>query len=405
MIIKGRDNKPHIGIFGRRNAGKSSLINFITGQNTAIVSDVPGTTNDPVKKSVEIFGIGPVIIIDTAGIDDTGEVGEKRKDKSLETIKLIDAAIIVITDNKFEDDELMLIKQFAKYEVPFFIIHNKSDLQELKIETREYISKHCNCNIFDFTTHGDDAEAEKIIEAIKKIIPENLYTAKSIFNGLISKRDIVLLVTPIDSEAPEGRMILPQVIAIRNILDENCICVVLKETELEYFFRSCNIKPSLVVTDSQAFAYVSRVVPQDINLTSFSILFAQLKGDFEAYLKGTPEIKNLKDGDKILMLESCTHRVSCDDISRFKIPKWIKDYTGKSLEFEFVNGFDQASKKPEEYAMLIQCGGCMFTRKQVLNRLQPAIEKNIPVSNFGMSIAFVNNIFDRSVSIFKPSND
>lgn len=396
---KGKDIKPHIGIFGRRNNGKSSFINSLTKQETSIVSNTPGTTTDPVKKSIEIFGIGPIILIDTAGIDDAGEIGKKRIHKTLEIIKIVDCAVLVISENLFGDFELMLIKLFHEYEIPFFILHNKCDKEQIIEKTITEIKKHTSSFIVSYSSTSN-TNSEEVLHVLKGIIPTNLFQQSTIFSGLLNKNEIIVLVTPIDKEAPEGRIILPQVIAIRDVLDHNCINIVLKETELEYFLKKTNIKPALVVTDSQAFGIVNKILSSDIPLTSFSILFARLKGDFEAYLNGTPKISNLKDGDKILILESCTHVVNCDDIGKFKIPNWIRSFTKKELTFEFINGFDQIKHPIAEYALVVQCGGCMFTRKQVLNRLKPAIDAEIPVTNYGMSIAYVHGIFNRATAIF-----
>lgn len=393
---KGKDLKPHIGIFGRRNIGKSSFINALTGQEVAIVSDQPGTTTDPVKKSLEIFGVGPAIIIDTAGIDDEGELGQKRISKSLQVLKSIDLAILLIAENTWGEPELTMIKHFQEYDLPYLIVHNKFDKQPLNDATRREIEQISAAPIVQCSsTQLQNIEA--VITGIKQGIPETSYQQISIFDGLVKPKDLVVLVTPIDSEAPDGRMILPQVMAIRDLLDNHCICVVVRETELDDFITLTNIKPALVVTDSQAFEFVSRIVPEDIPLTGFSILFARLKGDFEKYAEGTRKLGELKDGDKVLILESCSHRVSCDDIGRHKIPAWIQNKSGKDIQFEVVSGLDQSAEPFTNYALVIQCGGCVFTRRQVLNRLKPAIEAGIPVTNYGMAIAWMKGIFDRAI--------
>ena len=387
-----------IGIFGRRNSGKSSLINLLTGQDIAIVSDKPGTTTDPVSKSVEIFGIGPVVLIDTAGIDDAGELGEKRIKKSKEAIKKVDCAILVIAENTFDNFELDLIKLFDEYAVPYLIVHNKSDISPLTTETIAEIKIHSSSEILDFSTQNDKKK-ELLISLLKNTIPTTNYQKPSLLAGLVQPKDVVLLITPIDSEAPDGRMILPQNMAIRDVLDNNCITVVVKETELEDFFK-LGIKPALAITDSQAFNYVSKIVPTDVPLTSFSIVFARLKGDFEKYLEGTPHISQLKDGDRVLILESCTHQVSCDDIGRVKIPKLLQKFNGKKLEFSVVSGLSEVTERAESFSLVIQCGGCMVTRKQLLNRLKPFTEAGIPVTNYGMTLAFVNGIFERATAPF-----
>jgi [FeFe] hydrogenase H-cluster maturation GTPase HydF len=395
---KPRDIKPHIGIFGRRNTGKSSFINFLSQQETSIVSQEAGTTTDPVKKSIEIFGIGPVVIIDTAGIDDEGELGKKRVAKSIKAINLIDMAVLVISGNIFGDFEEGLIKSFKKKKVPFIVVHNKVDVTTLHPELSKIINKKSDGNCIEISTFQEKYR-ETVIDYFKKTIPETAYKNKCLFDGLIESKNTVLLVTPIDTEAPEGRMILPQVMAIRNVLDENSICVVVKETELPDVMN-LGMNFDLVVTDSQAFDYVSSMIPNDILLTSFSILFARLKSDFQNYLKGTNSIGSLKDGDKVLILESCTHQVSCDDIGRFKIPKWLTDFTKKDIQYEFISGFDIPEQDIKKYALVVQCGGCVVTKKQLQNRIQPAIDAGIPVTNYGMAIAYVNGIFERAIKPF-----
>jgi [FeFe] hydrogenase H-cluster maturation GTPase HydF len=397
-MAKGKDLKPHIGIFGRRNNGKSSFINRLTGQEVAIVSDHPGTTTDPVKKSVEIFGIGPAIIIDTAGIDDSGELGTKRVEKTMNVIRTIDCAILIIAENTFNMYEVDLIEVFKKYEVPFLIVHNKSDISRLNFRKAERIKTTTGKKVIDYSAF-DNWELETIVEELKNCIPETAYVKPSLFKGLIKSKDIVLLITPIDSEAPEGRMILPQQMAIRDVLDHDGICITIKETELEDFMR-LGIRPALVVTDSQAFKYVASIIPDDIPLTGFSIVFAKNRANFEKYLEGTPILAGLKDGDKVLILESCTHHISCEDIGRFKIPDWIRKFTRKQIEFEIVAGLDQIPGNLKDYTLVVQCGGCVATQKQVKNRLLPAIEAGIPVTNYGMAIAFMNGIFKRAVAPF-----
>jgi [FeFe] hydrogenase H-cluster maturation GTPase HydF len=401
-MAKGKDLKPHIGIFGRRNNGKSSFINRLTGQEVAIVSDHPGTTTDPVKKSVEIFGIGPAIIIDTAGIDDTGELGKKRVEKTMNVIKTIDCAILLIAENIFNNYEIVLIEAFKKYEVPFLIVHNKSDITPVNKRNASRIKTITGKKVIDYST-VDNAELETIIEELKTSIPETAFVKPSLFKGLINPKDIVLLITPIDSEAPEGRMILPQQMAIRDVLDHDAICITIKETELEDFMH-LGIRPALVVTDSQAFKFVASIIPDDIPLTGFSVVFAKNRANFEKYKKGTPALSGLKDGDKVLILESCTHHVSCEDIGRFKLPDWIRKFTSSQIEFEIVAGLDQIPGNLNDYALVIQCGGCVATQKQVKNRLLPAIEAGIPVTNYGMAIAFMHGIFERAVAPFKEND-
>ncbi|MGQ9847621.1 MAG: [FeFe] hydrogenase H-cluster maturation GTPase HydF [Bacteroidales bacterium] len=396
---KGRDLKPHIGIFGRRNVGKSSFINVLTDSDTAIVSDIPGTTTDPVKKSMEIFGIGPAVIIDTAGIDDEGDLGRKRVERTLQTLRQIDLAILIISENRFGKEEVELISSFRKNDIPFIIIHNKSDLELLKNSTIEKIREITDAVIIEFS-NVTNWQKEKVIEAIRNSIPETSYVKPSLFGGLIKRGDVVMLITPIDLEAPEGRLILPQVMAIRDVLDNDAINIVLKETEVEAFLKNSGIKPNLVVTDSQVFGYVNSIIPKDIPLTGFSIAYARMRGPFEEYVKGVTKLSNLNDGDRILILESCTHQVNCDDIGRFKLPRWIREFSKKELEFDVVSGLTEITRPLNQYALVIQCGGCMITRKQVFARLKPAIDAGIPVTNYGITIAYLNGILDRALEPF-----
>lgn len=328
LLKMAKDLKPHIGIFGRRNNGKSSIINKLTGQDIAIVSDFAGTTTDPVKKSMEIFGIGPAVIIDTAGIDDYGELGTKRVEKTYQTIKNIDCAILVITNNEFDTPEIELINRFTENDIPFLVIHNKSDIIPIDTSLKSRIEHDYNTKVLDFNTINGDTST--LTELLKKTIPETSYHKPSLLGDIIKPKDVVVLVTPIDAEAPDGRMILPQVMAIRDVLDNDCICVVVKETNLQDYFEKITCKPALVVTDSQVFAMVNKIVPPEIPLTSFSIVLARLRGDFDNYAKGTSFLSQLKDDDKILMLESCTHQVNCEDIGRYKIPNLIRKFTKKT---------------------------------------------------------------------------
>ena len=390
---------PHIAIYGRTNSGKSTLINKLTGQPIAIVSEQAGTTTDPVKKSIEIFGIGPVVLIDTAGIDDTSELGKQRVEKTYQTLKEIDCAILVIADNQFGQPEEQLINQLQELAVPFVIVNNKVDLTPVDMSLARHIGLNYNTPFITFSALRDDPQP--IVSALKKTIPESAYKKASMLGGIVKPNDVVVLVTPIDDEAPEGRLILPQVMAIRNALDNDCICVVLKETNLQQYFDTMPW-PNLVVTDSQAFAMVSKIVPDEVRLTSFSILLARLRGDFENYLKGTPYLSQLKDGDKILMLESCTHEISCGDIGRVKLPALIRKFTGKNIQFDYLAGLSPVDNI-NQYAMAIQCGGCVATRKQLLNRTNLAVKAGIPISNYGMAIAYMTGVFTRAVAVIARS--
>lgn len=403
LMSRAKDNKPHIGIFGRRNNGKSSLINALTGQEIAIVSEVAGTTTDPVKKSIEIAGIGPVVMIDTAGIDDTGVLGLKRVSKTREVLKIIDLAILLIAHNEFDEPEKQLISDFISGEIPFLIINNKSDEVPLGEKFASLLRDRYGVPVMGFSSVSPD-NLEEVINLVRSQMPETAYRKQTLVGDLISYGDTVLLITPIDIEAPEGRMILPQVQVIRDILDHDGIAVVCKEREVDSYYRRMNPKPVLVVTDSQVFPKADAAIPKDVPLTSFSIVLARQKGDFDNYRKGTPHISKLKDGDRILILESCTHHVSCDDIGRMKIPRWMGNFTGKKLEFEVVSGLSEIPRPITEYALIVQCGGCMITRKQLTNRLKPAIDAGIPVTNYGMAIAYIHGIYNRAIAPFSGAD-
>lgn len=399
QMTKGRESKPHIGIYGRRNNGKSSLINCLAGQDTAIVSELAGTTTDPVRKSFEITGFGPVILVDTAGVDDTGDIGSKRVEKTIRTLDTIDLALLVTANNSWGPFEEKLVKSFREKDVPFIIIHNKSDIEKPLNEFNNRILSLSGTLPVEFSC-ADKRNYEELITLIRSTIPEHSWKFSSLLGDLISYGDIVLLITPIDVEAPAGRLILPQVQAIRDIIDNDAVAIVLKEREVDAFLKKTKIKPALAITDSQVFTKADASVPSDVPLTSFSIMLARFKGNFEKYLEGTPHISRLKDGDRILLLESCSHHVSCDDIGRVKIPRWLTSFTGKKLEYEVVAGLDILPRPVTEYSLVIQCGGCMITRKQLHNRLEQAIKSGVPVTNYGMAIAYVQGIYNRAVAPF-----
>jgi [FeFe] hydrogenase H-cluster maturation GTPase HydF len=401
-MSKGRESKPHIGIYGRRNNGKSSLINCLAGQDIAIVSDHAGTTTDPVKKSFEISGFGPVILVDTAGIDDSGVLGEKRIERTLRTLDIIDLALLVVTNNSWGEFENDLVGKFNDNDLPYIVIHSKSDIEEPTTAFRNSVSSITGSALFEFSS-TDKRNYEELISLISSTIPEHSYKTPALLGDLVNQGDLVLLITPIDIEAPAGRLILPQVQAIRDILDNDAVAIVLKETEVDAFLKKTAIRPALAVTDSQVFNKADASIPHDIPLTSFSIMLARFKGDFDSYLKGTSKISELKDGDRVLLLESCTHHVACDDIGRVKIPRWISNFTGKLIDYDVVAGLDRLPRPVTDYALIIQCGGCMITRRQLHNRLHSAIKAGVPVTNYGMAIAYVQGIFNRAVAPFVKS--
>ena len=389
-------DKVHIVITGRRNTGKSSLINCIIGQEKAVVSDIAGTTTDPVKKSYEIPGVASVVFIDTAGIDDEGTLGQLRIGKTIDAIHQADAAILVISHNRFGEEEEKLMAEFQKSGQPFLVLHNQSDLEPLAESLRHEIKTRWHADILPFSTL--QPERETLMKAIAQLVGKP--KQRSLLGDIIRPGQLILLVTPIDSEAPTGRLILPQVKMLRDILDNHCMSIVLQPEEIPTFFARTPIRPDLVVTDSQVFGIVARQIPPEIPLTSFSIVFARHKGNFARYVEGTPHISRLQDGDRILMLESCSHHVSCEDIGRIKIPSLLRKHTGKQLEFDFIAGLDRIPRPFTDYALIIQCGGCMVTARQLRNRLQPAIDAGIPVSNYGMALAWMQGIFQRATAPF-----
>jgi [FeFe] hydrogenase H-cluster maturation GTPase HydF len=397
--VKGSNAKPHIGIFGRRNNGKSSLINSLTGQDVAIVSEVPGTTTDPVKKSIEIPGIGPVVMIDTAGMDDFGALGDKRVGRTRDTIRKIDLGIVVLADNQFGTPEEHLIAELDRWEVPWVLVHNKSDIEPVGRELPDRLGAEQAERLIEYSS-VDPVNKEALVGLMRRHIPETAYLSKSLVGDIIRQGDLVLLITPIDDEAPEGRLILPQVQMIRDILDNDAVAVVAKEREIDTLLKRLQPRPALAICDSQVFLKADASVPADIPLTSFSTVLARYKGDFENYLWGTPRLSALKRGDKVLILESCTHHVSCDDIGRVKIPRWLSQFSGVELEYEVVSGLNNVPGEITDYSMVIQCGACMITRKQLINRLKPAVDAGVPVTNYGMAIAWMQGIYSRAIAPF-----
>lgn len=400
--MTGNELKPRIGIFGRRNQGKSTLINFITGQEIAIVSDEAGTTTDPVRKTMEIKGVGPVVWVDTAGIDDHGDLGAMRVKKTMQALAQVNLALIIFSENNFSSFEENLVKECSAKNISYLLVYSKTDINKPDDSLVASIEERYGRKVYRINTA--DAQCRDImLEAIRQNLPQTAYAKQSLLGDVLQPGSVVVLVTPIDSAAPEGRLILPQVQLIRDVLDNDSVAVVCKETELAAQLARME-HVDLVVTDSQAFKYVSQVVPQEIPLTSFSIVLARHKGPFESYLAGTPTIASITGGDRIAMLESCTHRATCEDIGRVKLPNLIRKFTGSEPQFDFVSGFNELPRPLAEYKMVIQCGGCVVTGQQLESRLRPAIEAGIPVSNYGMAIAYMTGIFDRAVKVFKAKN-
>lgn len=380
----------YIGFFGKRNAGKSSLINAVTNQALAIVSNIKGTTTDPVYKSMELLPLGPVTIVDTAGFDDNGELGTLRVDKTKQVLNKIDAAVLIIDAQiglTQEDNEFISV--LNNKNIKYIIAYNKCDLIKSNKELNKnelYVSAVNNINIYELK------------EMIASIALEN-NAEKHLISDLLSPNDIVILVTPIDSAAPKGRLILPQQQVIRDILEANAISIVVKESELKSALEISSKKPKLVVTDSQVFKKVNEETPSNIMLTSFSILFARYKGILNEAVNGVRWIENLKDNDTILISEGCTHHRQCDDIGTVKLPNWLKKYTNKNLNFEFSSGTGFPSDL-SKYKMVIHCGGCMLKDNEVINRYKQAKEQGIPISNYGITIAYIHGILKRSIEIF-----
>lgn len=390
----------HIGIFGRRNVGKSSLINLLLGQDFAIVSDQAGTTTDPVKKRMEIPDVGPVQLIDTAGVDDIGEVGQKRVEKSLKLVDEVDLALLVFTGNIFGKEEKDLLAQLKENEVPVVVVHNQSDIIPLDCGVAGDLTNMYDCDVVEFSCRMKDPQEQKdAVEMLMAFIVKGLLVQggeKTIMQGLVGPGDNFVLVCPIDSEAPAGRLILPQVMAIRDILDNGGIATVLQPEQLEGYLNT-NPAVKMVITDSQAFKQVATIVPENLPLTSFSVLMARAKGPFEEYVKGVEAIGKLKEGDNVLVLESCTHHTSCEDIGRVKIPMMLQKKAGCKLNFTFVSGLDELPPL-ENFALALQCGGCMVTHRQLRNRIRRVVAAGVPVTNYGMCIASITGIFQRAVN-------
>ena len=385
-----KSERPHIAFFGCTNAGKSSLVNSIVNQNLSLVSEIKGTTTDPVIKSMEILPLGPVVIIDTAGIDDNGKLGELRVKKTKQILDKIDIAILVIDSTiGITEFDKNIISEFKERKIQYFIVFNKIDMLPPEFIT---MNKN-NLLVSSLTGYGIQELKEKIGSALL----ENR-TEKYIIKDKLNPNDIIIMVIPIDESAPKGRIILPQQNTLREILDANSIAICCQPKELSTILNS--ITPKLIITDSQAFNEIKDIVPKNIILTSFSILMANYKGELEVLIKGAEKISELKDNDKILISEGCTHHRQCNDIGSVKLPNWIKKYSGKNLSFEFSQG----GEFPEDltkYSLIVHCGGCMLNATEMISHIKKAIEQNIPIVNYGMAIAKMNGILERSLEIFK----
>ena len=421
-----KQNRLHIGFFGKTNVGKSSLINKISGQEVSIVSDIAGTTTDVVEKSMELLPIGPITFLDTAGLDDKTDLAEKRIEKTMKVLDRTDIAVIVCEPDKFDDYEKDLIKEFERLEIPYLIIVNKCDMEGSRLaevwksggkdvwqfnnnDVGEILHEQLtdtnpstnNTSIppYIHTSIHDSQLISKFKQSLINLLPDDFVNPPKIAGDLIPEKSTVILVTPIDKEAPKGRLILPQVQTIRDLLDSNCLVLTVKESELNQALNNLKDAPALVITDSQAFKKVAEIVPENIPLTSFSILFARLKGDLNEFTKGAKAIENLSDGDKVLILESCTHHAIEDDIGRVKIPNFLRKKTGKDLIIENFAGHDFPDIS--EYKLIIHCGACMTNRREVLSRIIKANEKNVPITNYGIVISYCLGILPRAIKIFQ----
>ncbi len=390
-----RGMRLHIGFFGKRNAGKSSLVNKISGQKLSIVSDIKGTTTDAVQKAMELLPVGPVLLIDTAGIDDEGDLGQLRIEKTYNALMRSDISVFVSDNEKLSEIEKEFIKKIKENNSKIISVINKTDLGELNDEDEEFLKNNTD-KLLKTSAIKEDNFIFEFKKALVELSPDEFINQNVILSDIVKKDEICILVIPIDKEAPKGRIILPQVNTLRELLDNNSISVVCNEKELEKTLQILKTPPKLVVVDSQAFREVSKIVPDDIMLTSFSILFARLKGDLKSLYMGAKKIDDLKDNDKILVLESCTHHPVEDDIGRVKIPKLIREYTKKELIFEHFSGHDFPSNI-KDYSLIIHCGACMTNRREILNRIEIANKNNVPMTNYGIAIAKATGILKRAI--------
>lgn len=391
----------HIAIFGRTNVGKSSLLNCITQQDVAIVSDMPGTTTDPVEKPMELLPIGPVLFIDTAGLDDVSSIGSLRVEKTLKVFERADIVILVTEANKWTEYEELIIEKAKSYNTQLLVVLNKIDIFEPD-EKIEKMLQQRNLHFVKVSAKTKGFETTSIVKSkLIEILPTDFITPPPLIpEWLVKEGDFVVLVIPIDKEAPKGRIILPQQQTLREVLDKNANAVVTNEKNLKNTLKSLVVKPKIVITDSQAFEEVLKSVPEDIYLTSFSILFAANKGDIDEFIKGVYTIDKLQDNDKILIAESCTHHPIGDDIGRHKIPRWIKEKTKKDIKIEVYSGKDYPDNL-KDYKLIIHCGGCMLNRREVLSRIYKAKSQGVPITNYGIAIAYLKDGLERSTEIFR----
>lgn len=371
MAKLGNENKPHVGIYGRCNVGKSTLFNMLVGEDNAVVSSVAGTTTDPVRRAFEIPDFAPVLVIDTPGIDDVSAIAQKRIAKTLDTLYVVDMAIILYT--QWGEPEALIAKHALEQGLAVAKICNLFYSEATPVEGSLAIDV------------SDGACRSAVCDLIKNTLPSYSYTVPSLFGEKVKAEDVVLLIAPIDSEAPAGRLILPQVQALRDALDKEAMAIIIQPSQIEAFLAK-GIVPVLVVTDSQVIDVVTAKLPKNWEITTFSILLAAMKGDVRLYKQGLEVIDTLRDGDKVLILENCLHQTSCEDIGRVKIPKWLQEYSGKKLHFDVVSGLTSLPEQLGEYALAVQCGGCMVTRRQLMGRIQRVHNAGVPITNYGMCI-------------------
>lgn len=395
MLSTTKGLRLHIGFFGKRNAGKSSLMNKITGQEISVVSNVKGTTTDVVEKSMELLPVGPVTFLDTAGIDDIGEIGSLRVEKTKKALLRCDVVVFAVDFETLSDIEKNFLLDVKKNGLPVITVANKTDLCEINSSDFQFLLNNSNV-VLKTSAIKKDNFVQEFISALIKVLPDEFVNSNVILSDIVKENETVVFVIPIDKEAPKGRLILPQVNAIREMLDNNSVSIVTTPDNLKAAISNLKTPPKIVVCDSQAFKEVAEIVPDDIMLTSFSILFARLKGDIATLYEGANKIEELNDGDKILILESCTHHPVEDDIGRVKIPNLIKKFTGKNLIFEHYSGHDFPTSI-KEYSLIVHCGACMTTRREVLNRINIAKENKVSITNYGIIIAKCTGILKRAI--------
>lgn len=389
----------HIGIFGKRNAGKSSLINALTGQNLAIVSDVKGTTTDPVLKAMELLPLGPVVMIDTPGLDDDGELGELRVQKAYQVLNKTDIALLVVDGTiGMTDEDTRILKRIQDKKVPYVVVFNKADQIKTHSES-SFLETGIDEKHFLEVSASEGTNIYELKELLAHLVPAE-ENGRHIVADLVCPLDIVVLVVPIDKAAPKGRLILPQQQTIRDLLEAGAASIVVRDTELDETLKKLGQNPALVITDSQAFKKVAQIVPENVPLTSFSILFARYKGSLDSLVNGAKHLDKLDNNDTILISEGCTHHRQCDDIGTVKLPRWIKEYTKKELNFEFASG-TEFPLNLSKYQLIIHCGGCTLNEREMKYRMKCAEDAKIPMTNYGTAIAYMNGILERSLKIFK----